>query len=72
MSHDHPADLPALGHNLVDLVRAMIGTGLSLAAFSLAAPRTTIGILTGRDDECSCVRHHYRCCCEPPCYGCGR
>ena len=81
--HDTGPDLSALGGNLADLIGALAATPASLLIGGLGfanrvlggSPRETFGC----EPACvqytctgSVVRHHYRYCCVPPCYGCGR
>ncbi len=74
MRHHHPSRLVTLGENLA----ALVETG-SLAAITLGSlTRALIGAPFRQFDEgyrsgCSCgpVRHHYRCCYEPPVHRCG-
>jgi hypothetical protein len=72
--HPHPSRLVTLGENLATLVE----TG-SLAAMAVGSlTRAVIGapfreFREGDRSGCGCgpVRHHYRCCYEPPVYRCG-
>ena len=70
MQSHHPSRLVTLGENLAALTE--IGTGMAVGLGSLA--RAVIGApFRGppEDRGCGCVRHHYRCCYEPPVYRCG-
>ena len=71
--HHQPSRLVTLGENLANLVE----TG-SLAAMTLGSlARAVIGAPFPRVPRrlplgvCGPVRHHYRCCYEPPAYRCG-
>jgi hypothetical protein len=80
---DARSDLSALRSNMVDLIGALAATPASLLVGGLGFANRILGRAPrqscGREAACvqytcngSVVRHHYRCCCVPPCYGCGR
>ena len=78
------SDFPELGANLMRFAGALAGTTISVltrrfggqsgiggpwqAAPSAAHAHSNITVTCGGN----IVRHHYRCCCVPPCYGCRR
>ena len=71
--HHHPSRLVTLGETLATLVETA-----SLSAVALGSlTRAVLGVpfRASREDDragCGCtVRHHYRCCCEPPVHRCG-
>jgi hypothetical protein len=66
--------LEDLGRNLASLTQTGTVIALTLIEAGLTLPGLAGGVLFGerRRRECDCgVRHHYRCCNEPPIYGCG-
>ena len=85
--HDHRSatpDISALGANLAALAVALTSTAIFTGSFAF---RRVARLAGGepRRQACGCeasriqiacdgsvVRHHYSCCCVPPCYGCGR
>jgi hypothetical protein len=81
--HNTGSDLSALGSNLANLIVALAGTPASLLVGGLGLANRVVGGAPrkscGREPACiqytcngSVVRHHYRYCCVPPCYGRGR
>ena len=72
--HASQSGLEEMGDNMVHLASAGARAALALASVGLAVPRLVLR-MTGLTEEpqsaCSCgVRHHYRCCYEPPVYRC--
>jgi hypothetical protein len=81
--HDARSDLSALRSNMVDLIGALAATPASLLVGGLGFANRVLGGAPRQNCGCEAacvqyachgrvVRHHYRCCCVPPCYGCGR
>jgi len=81
--HDAGTDLSALGGNLADLIVALAGTATSLVAGGMGFANPLMGGASSVSCRCGAagvqytldggiVRHHYRYCCVPPCYGCTR
>ena len=81
--HNAGPDLSTLGSNLADLMVALAGTPASLFVGGLGLANRVLG--GASRESCGCepacvqdtchgavVRHHYRTCCVPPGYGCGR
>jgi len=73
-SHHHPSRLVTLGENLATLAEmgslAAMTLG-SLARAVISAPFRDPPEYRGSGCGCGPVRHHYRCCYEPPVYRCG-
>ena len=74
MSSHHQSRLVELGQNLAALVEVRTSVTLTLGAAGLAFSGAVIGAPFREPRKaCGCggVRHHYRCCYDPPVYGCG-
>jgi hypothetical protein len=83
---DEARGLPALGANVASLAGALAATAVSVFARAFAARRRGTRLMEGTPREPCChgassvtftcdghvVRHHYRYCCVPRCYGCRR
>ncbi|HEY2662142.1 MAG TPA: hypothetical protein VGI79_20650 [Caulobacteraceae bacterium] len=69
--HQHHSRLEQLGRNLADLVETGAAAALTVTALGVATTRFVVGapFREGHRD-CSCARHHYHCCYEPPIYDC--
>jgi hypothetical protein len=76
------ADLSDIGGNFANLAIALAAMPLALMTGGLGIANHVIAVATGDTPGCkpghveyTCdggiVRHHYRTCCVPPCYGCG-
>ena len=71
--------LAELGDNLANLVGALVVNPIMMVAAGRRFTEAVFGIQPpchGHNVriERTChgiVRHHYSCCCVPPCYGCG-
>ncbi len=72
--HHQPSRLVTLGENLANLVEtgslAAMTLG-SLARAVIGAPFPQVPRRLPLRGAVAAVRHHYRCCYEPPAYRCG-
>lgn len=71
--------LTQLGDNLAALAGALVANPIMMVAAGRRFTEDVFGLPPqshhhGVRIEHTCngiVRHHYSCCCVPPCYGCG-
>ncbi len=65
-------NLVALFGTLATLPVAFIGSGRRFAEGVFGISNSAgDGNVRIEQTSCGIVRHHYSCCCVPPCYGCG-